>query len=70
VGILIYPSSVEIKEIKHVLEKYRWEPKQCGSLPLYLLEHLVKSMSQGHYVNDERDIMFYQVNPYIKKSRR
>lgn len=56
--------------VKPVLGKYYREPKQSGPLPLHLLDPLVKSMSQDHYVNDEGDIVFYQADPNINKSRR
>lgn len=56
--------------VKPVLGKYYREPKQSGPLPLHLLDPLMKSMSQDHYVNDEGEIVFYQTDPNMTKSRK
>ncbi|KAJ0792217.1 hypothetical protein HanOQP8_Chr01g0014931 [Helianthus annuus] len=45
---------------KPVLGKYYREPKRSGPIPLHLIDNLVKSIKQDHYISDVGDVVYYQ----------
>lgn len=47
---------------KSVLGKYYREPKKSGPIPLHLIDNLVKSINQDHYVSDEGEVVYYQTD--------
>ncbi|XP_024399937.1 omega-3 fatty acid desaturase, chloroplastic [Physcomitrium patens] len=49
--------------VKPVLGEYYREPKKSGPLPLHLMEPLLKSLKEDHYVADTGDIVHYQTDP-------
>ncbi|KAM7279913.1 hypothetical protein ACFE04_007047 [Oxalis oulophora] len=50
---------------KHVLGKYYREPKKSGPVPFHLIENLVRSLSEDHYVSDTGGVVFYQTDPLL-----
>ncbi|KAM0995959.1 hypothetical protein ACFX13_006081 [Malus domestica] len=56
------------KAAKSVLGKYYREPKKSGPFPVHLIDNLLSSMSNDHYVSDTGDIVFYQTDPKLFKS--
>uniref|UniRef100_A0A0C9S6X8 TSA: Wollemia nobilis Ref_Wollemi_Transcript_10281_2009 transcribed RNA sequence n=1 Tax=Wollemia nobilis TaxID=56998 RepID=A0A0C9S6X8_9CONI len=55
--------------VKPLLGKYYREPKKSGPFPFHLLEPLRKSMAEDHYVSNEGDVVFYETDPTLRKSR-
>ncbi|XP_027090211.1 omega-3 fatty acid desaturase, endoplasmic reticulum-like [Coffea arabica] len=53
---------------KPVLGKYYREPRKSGPIPLHLIENLVRSISQDHYVSNTGDIVYYQTDPNLNGS--
>lgn len=54
--------------VKPILGKYYREPKPAqGPLPAQLVEPLVRSFSQDHYVESEGDVVFYKQDPTFPK---
>ena len=53
---------------KSVLGKYYREPRKSGPIPLHLIENLVRSISQDHYVSNTGDIVYYQTDPNLNGS--
>ena len=54
--------------VKPVMGKYYREPqKSQGPIPTHLLEPLVRSFKQDHYVEDKGDIVFYKQDPQLVK---
>eukprot|EP00898_Chlorokybus_atmophyticus_P005317 jgi/Chlat1/5787/Chrsp387S09019 len=52
------------KGAKTVMGEYYREPKpSSGPLPLHLLQPLVRSFSEDHYVNDHGDVVYYKKDP-------
>ncbi|CAL5334010.1 unnamed protein product [Camellia sinensis] len=51
---------------KHVLGKYYREPKKSGPIPFHLLNYLVRSINQDHYVSDTGDVVFYQTDAELR----
>ncbi|KAI7727167.1 hypothetical protein M8C21_031465 [Ambrosia artemisiifolia] len=47
---------------KPVLGKYYREPKRSGPIPVHLIDNLVKSIKQDHYVSDVGDVVYYQTD--------
>ncbi|KAK4763789.1 hypothetical protein SAY87_013227 [Trapa incisa] len=45
---------------KPVLGKYYREPAKSGPFPFHLINNLISSLRQDHYVSDTGDIVFYQ----------
>ena len=43
--------------------KYYREPKKSGLIPVHLLEPLVRSFREDHYVDDTGDVVFYKADP-------
>lgn len=64
IGILV----LQTRSAKHVLGKYYREPKKSGPFPFHLINNLVASMSNDHYVSDTGDIVYYQTDPKLYKS--
>lgn len=56
------------KAAKPVLGKYYREPKKSGPIPLHLIESLVRSITEDHYVDDSGEIVYYQTDPELFKS--
>lgn len=56
------------KSAKPVLGKYYREPKKSGMIPFHLLDNLVRSMHEDHYVSDVGDIVYYQTDPTVHGS--
>ncbi|KAK2640934.1 hypothetical protein Ddye_022697 [Dipteronia dyeriana] len=52
---------------KPVLGKYYREPKKSGPIPLHLIDNLVKSIRQDHFVSDTGEIVYYQTDPQLHK---
>ncbi|KAF5744497.1 Fatty acid desaturase 8 isoform 2 [Tripterygium wilfordii] len=55
------------KAAKPVLGKYYREPKKSGPFPFHLVDNLVRSLDQDHYVSDSGDVVFYQTDPDFVK---
>ena len=54
--------------VKPVLGKYYREPKTSpGPMPAQLVEPLVRSFAQDHYVESEGDVVFYKQDPQFPK---
>ncbi|CAM6026556.1 unnamed protein product [Sphagnum balticum] len=49
--------------IKPVLGQYYRDPEKSGPIPLHLVEPLLTSLKEDHYVSDSGDIVFYQTDP-------
>ncbi|KAK3019277.1 hypothetical protein RJ639_004226 [Escallonia herrerae] len=58
------------KAAKHVLGKYYREPKKSGPVPFHLINNLVKSIEQDHYVSDTGEILYYQTDAQLYGSSR
>ncbi|CAK9268541.1 unnamed protein product [Sphagnum jensenii] len=54
--------------IKPVLGEYYRDPKKSGPIPIHLVEPLLTSLKQDHYVSDSGDIVFYQTDPTFSLS--
>ncbi|TXG74404.1 hypothetical protein EZV62_002983 [Acer yangbiense] len=52
---------------KPVLGKYYREPKKSGPIPLHLIDNLVNSIRQDHFVSDTGEIVYYQTDPQLHK---
>ncbi|PWA82591.1 omega-3 fatty acid desaturase [Artemisia annua] len=50
------------KAAKSVLGNYYREPKKSGLIPVHLIDNLVRSISQDHYVSDVGDVLYYQTD--------
>lgn len=59
---------LQTKAAKPVLGKYYREPKKSGPFPVHLIDNLMTSMSNDHYVSDTGDIVYYQTDPKLFKS--
>ena len=54
--------------VKPVLGKYYREPKAAnGPLPAQLVEPLVRSFKEDHYVESEGNVVFYKQDPSFPK---
>ena len=50
--------------VKPVLGKYYREPAPSpGPLPTHLLQPLIRSFQEDHYVEDTGDVVFYKKDP-------
>ncbi|KAI3526255.1 hypothetical protein L1887_05501 [Cichorium endivia] len=47
---------------KSVLGEYYREPKKSGWIPVHLIDNLVRSIKQDHYVSDAGDVVYYQTD--------
>lgn len=57
-----------MQAVKPVMGKYYREPqKSPGPIPIHLLDPLVRSFKQDHYVEDKGDIVFYKQDPELAK---
>ncbi|KAF4369217.1 acyl-lipid omega-3 desaturase (cytochrome b5), endoplasmic reticulum [Cannabis sativa] len=56
------------KAAKPVLGKYYREPRKSGPIPVHLIENLVKSISQDHYVSDNGEVVYYQTDPELNNN--
>lgn len=54
---------------KSVLGKYYREPKKSGPIPLHLLDVLLRSLKEDHYVSDTGDIVYYQTDEDLSKTK-
>jgi omega-3 fatty acid desaturase (delta-15 desaturase) len=43
-------------------EFYR-DPKKSGPIPVHLLDSLIRSLKEDHFVSDEGDVVYYQSDP-------
>ncbi|KVI03676.1 Fatty acid desaturase, type 1 [Cynara cardunculus var. scolymus] len=50
------------KAAKSVLGNYYREPKKSGLIPVHLIDNLVRSIKQDHYVSDTGEIVYYQTD--------
>jgi omega-3 fatty acid desaturase (delta-15 desaturase) len=58
--------ALHAQAVKPVLGKYYREPQPSpGPLPTHLIEPLVRSFKQDHYVEEEGDIVFYKQDPSL-----
>ena len=46
---------------------YREPEKSPGPIPTHLIEPLVRSFKQDHYVDDTGDIVFYKQDPQLAR---
>jgi acyl-lipid omega-3 desaturase len=54
--------------VKPVMGPYYREPvKSNGPLPFHLIEPLVRSFKEDHYVEDSGDVVFYKRDPNFGK---
>ena len=52
---------VQTEAVKPVMGAYYREPEKSKSwFPFHLVQPLIKSFSEDHYVADEGDVLFYQ----------
>lgn len=59
-----------MQAVKPVLGKYYRTPaKSPGPIPTHLLEPLVRSFRNDHYVEDSGDIVFYKRDPSFGAAR-
>lgn len=50
--------------VKPVMGPYYRQPEtSTGPLPMHLIDPLVRSFTNDHFVNDTGDIVFYQTDP-------
>ncbi|XP_031271035.1 acyl-lipid omega-3 desaturase (cytochrome b5), endoplasmic reticulum-like [Pistacia vera] len=56
------------KAAKPVLGKYYREPKKSGPIPFHLIENLIRSLKQDHFVSDTGEILYYQTDLSLHKS--
>ncbi|GKV26187.1 hypothetical protein SLEP1_g35532 [Rubroshorea leprosula] len=52
---------------KAVLGKYYREPKKSGPIPFHLLNTLLRSFKEDHFVSDTGDIVYYQTDKDLYK---
>lgn len=45
---------------KKVMGMYYREPIKSGPVPYHLLQNLVRSVKEDHFVSDSGDIVYYQ----------
>ncbi|XP_028784689.1 omega-3 fatty acid desaturase, endoplasmic reticulum [Neltuma alba] len=50
------------KAARPVLGRYYREPEKSGPVPVHLIQNLIDSLRQDHYVSDSGDIVFYQTD--------
>ncbi|KAJ4979862.1 hypothetical protein NE237_010642 [Protea cynaroides] len=50
---------------KPVLGKYYKKPKKSSLLPFHLIENLINSMREDHFVSDTGDVVYYQTDPSL-----
>lgn len=54
--------------VKPVLGKYYRDPQASkGPFPSHLVEPLIRSFAEDHYVESEGDIVFYKKDPNFPK---
>ncbi|KAM7496437.1 hypothetical protein LguiA_020851 [Lonicera macranthoides] len=58
------------KAAKPVLGKYYREPKKSGPIPFHLINNLVRSIHEDHYVSDTGEVVFYQTDNQLYGSSR
>ncbi|KAK8345024.1 hypothetical protein V6Z11_A07G120300, partial [Gossypium hirsutum] len=50
------------KAAKPVIGKFYREPKKSGAVPFHLINNLITSLAQDHYVSNSGDIVFYRTD--------
>ncbi|KAF7816112.1 omega-3 fatty acid desaturase, endoplasmic reticulum-like [Senna tora] len=58
------------KAAKPVLGKYYREPEKSGPIPVHLIQNLLDSMKQDHFVSDTGDVVFYQTDPELHNHKQ
>jgi len=53
----------QTEAIKPVLGEYYRDPKKSGPIPMHLVEPLITSLKEDHYVSDTGDVVHYQTDP-------
>ena len=61
------PSPLLTDAAKSVFGEYYREPVKSGPLPLHLLEPLIRSFKNDHFVDDTGDIVLYKQAPELAK---
>ena len=51
-----------------MLGKYYREPKKSKPIPLHLVDDLIRSMKEDHYVSDTGEVVYYQSDPSLSGS--
>lgn len=54
---------VQTEAIKPILGDYYRDPKKSGPIPIHLVEPLLKSLKEDHFVSDTGDVVYYQTDP-------
>lgn len=58
------------KAARPVLGKYYREPKKSGLIPIHLIENLIRSIKEDHYVSDTGEVVYYQTDPQLSVSKK
>ncbi|CAI9298033.1 unnamed protein product [Lactuca saligna] len=58
------------KAAKPVLGEYYREPKKSGLIPIHLIQNLMRSIQQDHFVSDVGDIVYYQTDDELTGKRK
>ncbi|CAM6053979.1 unnamed protein product [Sphagnum tenellum] len=51
------------ESIKPIMGEYYRDPKKSGPIPVHLLDSLIRSLKEDHFVSDEGDVVYYQSDP-------
>ncbi|KAF5839218.1 fatty acid desaturase [Dunaliella salina] len=62
-----YRLETATEAVKPVMGPYYREPVKSGPFPTHLLEPLVRSFQNDHYVDDEGDIVYYKRDPNLNQ---
>ncbi|GLT64361.1 hypothetical protein SLA2020_368610 [Shorea laevis] len=58
---------LQTEAAKAVLGNYYREPKKSGPIPFYLLNTLLRSFKEDHFVSDIGDIVYYETDKDLYK---
>lgn len=61
---------MQTKAAKPVLGEYYREPKKSGLIPIHLIQNLMRSIQQDHFVSDVGDIVYYQTDDELTGKRK
>lgn len=61
---------LQTKAARAVLGKYYREPKKSGLIPVHLIENLIRSIKEDHYVSDTGEVVYYRTDPQLSGSKK
>jgi omega-3 fatty acid desaturase (delta-15 desaturase) len=51
------------ESIKPIMGEFYRDLKKSGPIPVHLLDSLIRSLKEDHFVSDEGDVVYYQSDP-------